>query len=169
MVLHVHYHELLDEIVDELRSIPVGFDLFVTNSSGQPIMVDAGRLPRATNIVVLDVGESRPRHLAARDLVNAGFLRPYQLILKVHTKRSPWRADHDDLPGTGDDWRRRLLEALLGDEANVRAIMHAFATRPDLGLVTAQGSLLGPDFWGDNQTVTADLLAASNSTCGRTT
>ncbi len=41
VVLHVHYHELLDEIVDELRSIPVGFDLFVTNSSGQPIMVDA--------------------------------------------------------------------------------------------------------------------------------
>ena len=78
-----------------------------------------------------------------RPLVNAGLLDPYQLILKVHTKRSDWREDHADLPGTGDAWRDRLLGDLLGDAANVRADPATRSpTTPDLGLVTGDGSLL---------------------------
>ncbi len=158
VIMHVHYTELLDEIVEQLEAIPVPFDLIVTNSSGRPIHVDQDRLAAASNVVVLDVENHGRDILPLVSLVNAGLLRPYQLILKVHTKRSPWRAEHGDLPGTGDAWRQRLLGDLLGDESNVRAIMQAFATRPDLGLVTADGSLLGPAFWGDNQAVTATLL-----------
>jgi lipopolysaccharide biosynthesis protein len=158
VVLHVHYPELVDEIVEQLRSIPVRFDLIVTNSSGQPIGLDRSRLPRASTVVILDVENHGRDILPLVCLVNAGLLNPYQLILKVHTKRSPWRAEHDDLPGTGEAWRGRLLADLLGDESNVRAIMNAFATTPDLGLVTADGSLLGPGFWGDNQPATASLL-----------
>jgi lipopolysaccharide biosynthesis protein len=158
VAMHVHFPELADEVLDSLRAIPVPFDLIVTNSSGTTLTIDPDRVPNACTVVVLDV-ENRGRDiLPLISLVNAGFLDAYHLILKVHTKRSDWRRDHAELPGTGAAWRDRLLGDLLGDAANVRAIIGAFATSPDLGLVTGDGSLLHAEFWGDNQSVAANLL-----------
>jgi lipopolysaccharide biosynthesis protein len=158
VVFHVHYRELVEEVIEQLRTIPVEFDLIVTNSSVEPLDLATATLPRASHVVVLDIENHGRDILPLISLVNAGLLTPYQLILKVHTKLSPWRADHDELPGTGGAWRERLLSDLLGSETNVRSILNGFATRPDLGLVTADGSRLGPEFWGDNQAVTAALL-----------
>lgn len=158
VVLHVHYTELLDEIVDQLAAIPITFDLIVTNSSGRSVEVDRTRLQRAANVVVLDIDNHGRDILPLVSLVNADLLAPYHLVLKVHTKRSPWRSGHTDLPGSGGEWRERLLRELLGSESNVRSILNAFATTPDLGLVTADDSLLGLEFWGDNQAVAMALL-----------
>ena len=158
VVLHVHHRDLVQEIVEQLQAIPVAYDLIVTNSSGEPLTVDETSLSRAANVVVLDVDNHGRDILPLVHLVNAGILRPYHLVLKVHTKKSTWRAEHADLPGSGEDWRRQLLSELLGSEANVRTILEAFASAPDLGLVTSEESLLGPEFWGDNQAVTATLL-----------
>ena len=144
------------------------FDLIVTNSSGSAVTIDPERVPGASAIVVLDV-ENRGRDiLPLVSLVNAGLLDAYHLILKVHTKRSDWREDHADLPGTGAAWRDRLLGDLLGDAANVRAIIDAFATTPDLGLVTGDGSLLHAEFWGDNQSVARTSSVAWSSSCDPT-
>ena len=50
---------------------------------------------RVRNVRVLDV-ENRGRDiLPLVGLVNAGYLDPYHVVLKVHTKRSEWRADHE--------------------------------------------------------------------------
>jgi lipopolysaccharide biosynthesis protein len=149
---------LVDEVVEQHRSIPVDFDLIVTNTSGAPLAIDPATLPRASHIIIFEIENHGRDILPLVSLVNAELLTPYQLILKVHTKRSPWRVGHEDLAGSGDSWRDRLLADLLGSDANVRSILNAFATTPDLGLVTADGSRLGPDFWGDNQAVTAALL-----------
>lgn len=156
-VVHVFYPELLDEILTQLAAIPIPFDLIVTNASRTPVTIDDARLPRASTIVVLDV-ENRGRDLwPLAQLLNAGLLDPYHLILKIHTKRSDWREEHE-LEGTGATWRARLLESLLGNQSNVKAIMSAFASSPGLGLLTADDSVLGPEFWGDNEVVTAHLL-----------
>ena len=158
VVVHVFFPELLEDIVRQLAAIPVTFDLIVTNASGSAIKIDGKRLPRASNVVVLDV-ENRGRDLwPLAQLVNAGLLDPYELVLKVHTKRSVWRDRYADLPGTGAAWRDELLNALLGDGTNVAGILDSFAASPRLGLVTADGSVLGAAFWGDNQAVTAALL-----------
>jgi lipopolysaccharide biosynthesis protein len=158
VVVHVFFPELLDEIVRQLSAIPLAFDLIVTNASGSPIAVDRGRLPKASSVVILDV-ENRGRDLwPLAQVVNGGLLDPYELVLKVHTKRSSWRDRHSQLPGTGASWRDDLLDALLGGGTNVMRILDAFAMSPHLGLVTADGSVLGPEFWGDNQAVTASLL-----------
>jgi lipopolysaccharide biosynthesis protein len=158
VVLHVYYPELLDEIVGQLTAIPVTFDLIVTNASGHAIAIDRGKLPRLSNVVVLDVENHGRDILPLVQVVNAGLLDPYQVILKVHTKRSDWRAGHGGLPGTGTEWRGELLSALLGDVVNVTSILNAFAGSSRLGLVTSDGSVLGAEFWGDNQAVTATLL-----------
>jgi lipopolysaccharide biosynthesis protein len=158
VLLHVYYAELLDEILEHLAAIPVTFDLIVTNASGRPLDIDRTQLPRLASLVVLDV-ENRGRDiLPLAQVVNAGLLNPYSLVLKVHTKRSDWRASHGELAGNGEEWRRELLNSLLGNTTNVSEILSAFATSSRLGLVTADGSVLGREYWGRNQTVTAALL-----------
>ena len=157
VVLHVYYADLLNEILEHLAVIPVSFDLIVTNASGAHLEIDRSRLPRLAGLVVLDVENHGRDILPLVSVVNAGLLDPYPLVLKVHTKRSDWRAGHR-LQGTGAEWRGRLLGSLLGDAGNVERILSAFAMNPNLGIVTADGSLLGPEYWGDNQATTAALL-----------
>ena len=116
-------------------------------------------MPQLRGSVILGV-ENRGRDLwPLAQLVNAGLLDSYDLVVKVHTKRSQWREAHRPLAGTGGSWRSDLLAALLGDvERTCDAILDAFERTPDLGIVTADGSVLGPAFWGRNEPVTASLL-----------
>ena len=157
VVLHVYYPELLPEILEQLASIPVRFDLLVTNACGKTLEIDRGSLPRLAGLVVIEVPNQGRDILPLVSLVNAGLLDPYPVVLKIHTKKSAWRDGHE-LDGTGSEWRARLLGSLLGSDDNVARILSAFAANPDLGLVTADGSLLGPEYWGDNQATTASLL-----------
>ncbi len=157
VVVHVYFRELLDEILDQLSAIPVGFDLIVTNASGASLAIEPGRVKGAVNVAVLDVPNHGRDILPLARVANAGLLDPYDVVLKVHTKKSGWR-DRHSLEGTGAEWRGRLLSSLLGSTEDVSAILNAFAKSPDLGIVTADGSLLGPEYWGDNQSVTASLL-----------
>ena len=166
-VAHVYYPELWEELFGHLEAIPVDFDLIVTNASGTVLAIDPARLPAARHFVILDV-ENRGRDLwPLAQLVNAGLLDGYDLVLKVHTKRSAWRRTHGRLPGTGETWRSELLSALLGDAGNVTAILDAFATAGDLGIVTADDSVLGPEFWGDDEAVAATLLRRLDPEPGR--
>ncbi|MFZ1285849.1 MAG: glycoside hydrolase family 99-like domain-containing protein [Candidatus Phosphoribacter sp.] len=156
-VVHVFFPELLDEIIEHLASIPVAFDILVTNASGAAVSIDPSRLPRARHIRVLNVVNRGRDILPLVALVNAGYLDPYELVVKVHTKRSDWRDDHE-LSGSGGQWRAGLLNSLLGSPEQVTGILDAFAGRPDLGMITGDGSVLGPDYWGDNQVNVATLL-----------
>lgn len=156
VALHAYYPELLPELFDRLRFIPVPYDLYVTNATGGEITLpaDLGQLSGAT---VLDVENQGRDILPLVSLVNAEYLDPYLVVLKVHTKRSQWRDEHD-LAGDGERWRNTLLDGLLGSTEAVAEILSAFAERPDLGLVTADGSVLDAEHWGDNEANTANLL-----------
>lgn len=91
-------------------------------------------------------------------LVNAGLLEPYELILKLHTKKSPWRETHPTLRGTGEEWRDEFLDQLAGSIDGIQKILAAFAADSLLGLVTADGSVRGAEFWGSNLHIARDLM-----------
>lgn len=157
VLVHVFYAELFPELLTELEALPVGFDLIVTNASEHQLHIDESRLPSMRNCAVVEV-ENHGRDIWPMvQVVNAGLLDPYEVVLKLHTKRSEWREQHE-LSGTGEQWRSGLLAALLGGRENVTAILGAFAENPDLGVVTAPGSLLGPEFWGGDLANTRELL-----------
>lgn len=157
VILHVYYAEVLSEILEHLACIPVPFDLVVTNASNAAIAIDTTGLGQAKTVRILGVDNHGRDILPLVQVVNAGLVDGYQLVLKVHTKKSQWRAAHE-LGGTGAEWRNGLLSSLLGSTDNVTAILNGFAASPNLGIVTADGSVLGTEFWGDNQDVTAALL-----------
>ncbi|WP_273654148.1 glycoside hydrolase family 99-like domain-containing protein [Cellulomonas fimi] len=158
VAMHVFYADLVPELLAQLAHVPVEVDLLVTNSSGSPLTVDVSGLSNVRNVAVLDAPNHGRDILPLVSLVNAGLLDPYDLVLKMHTKRSTWRAEHAELGGTGDEWKTSFFEGLLTDAANVSEILGAFAAQRDLGVVTADGSVLGAEFWGGDEPAARELL-----------
>lgn len=146
VVIHSHFPEVLPELLDALDAIPEPFDLLVTTTAPH---VDA-RAAGASSIRVVRV-ENRGRDIFPLiRLVNAGLLDGYELVCKVHTKRSAWRASGGRFAGGGSQWRDVLVGGLLGSRTRVLSIVTAFDSDPTLMMVTAPGQVLGPSYWGAN-------------------
>ena len=158
VVLHVFFVDLVDPILEALTKIPVDFDLIVTNSSGTPLELDVSGLSHVGRVQVFDLNNQGRDILPLMSLVNADVLEPYELVLKVHTKKSAWREDHPDLVGSGAEWRDGFFRDLLGSEDSVRNILSAFATDPALGIVTSTDSIVGSEFWGGDKEIVRSLL-----------
>ena len=147
VVIHCFYADLMPELFDRLRNLPIDFDLFVTNASGADVAVPED-LERMRHSVVVEVENHGRDIFPTVQLVNSGILNPYDLILKLHTKKSPWREEHADLDGSGAAWKDQFLSDLVGSREKVEEILNAFAADPTLGLVPAADSIVGKDFWG---------------------
>ncbi|MST50053.1 glycosyl transferase family 2 [Mobiluncus holmesii] len=162
VVMHVYYPDLAAEIIERLQNLPVDFDLFITDASKSGLTLSrdeiSASLPRLQHLVIVPVENHGRDIYPLIQLVNFGALDPYQLVLKVHTKKSAWREAHTELEGTGAEWKDEFLDALLGSEDEVKRIMSAFGSDPWLGLVTAPGNIVGPEFWGGDKAITAELL-----------
>ncbi|ERG64924.1 hypothetical protein L332_10770 [Agrococcus pavilionensis RW1] len=148
VVLHCHFIDLLDDLVASLAAIGEPFDLYVTNSSGEAIAADRLVVEGARHVEVLTV-ENHGRDIwPLVQVVNAGILDPYDVVLKVHTKKSAWREEHPELAGDGATWRSSLTSALLGSADNVAEIVAAMRADRDIAAVTADGSVVGTEHWG---------------------
>ena len=156
-VIHVYYPDLVHEIVSKLANIPVDLDVIVTNASGSEISDSRFVVGNVRNVVVLEVENHGRDIFPLIQVVNAGLLDPYRLVLKTHTKKSQWREGHGELSGDGESWKDQFLESLLGSEESVEEILSAFSESADLGVVTAPGNILGPEFWGGDKYLTQEL------------
>ncbi|TFD05748.1 glycosyl transferase family 2 [Cryobacterium sandaracinum] len=158
VLLHVYYTDLIDQVLAELQHIPVAFDLIVTNATGKPLSLRTTELDNLSHLTMLDV-ENRGRDILPMvSVINADLLEPYELVLKIHTKKSEWRRDHAELGGDGDAWRDGFITGLLGSRPNVERILSEFAEDPRLGLLTTDGNVLGPAFWGGDRRLARELL-----------
>ncbi|MGO1943988.1 MAG: glycoside hydrolase family 99-like domain-containing protein [Ancrocorticia sp.] len=157
VVIHCFYRDLLDELLDRLSYLPVDFDLFITNASGEAIDVPSD-LPHLGHTVIVDVENHGRDIFPMVQLVNSGVLDPYDLILKLHTKRSPWRDGHEQLGGDGAQWKDQFLHDLVGSPERVRQILNEFAGDSSLGMMTAEGSIVDKEFWGGDQRIATQLM-----------
>jgi lipopolysaccharide biosynthesis protein len=152
VVVHIYYTEVWPELASAICNIPQDFDLFVTLVTGAsdglaPTIRD--RFPNAHVLLVDNHGRDIFPFLA---LIRTGALFNYELICKVHTKRSP----HD---GGGEEWRKSLVDGILGSTELAKRILNAFRLDPDLGLVVATGQIFeGRTYWGINEARSAQLL-----------
>lgn len=128
---HIFHAELAQELIGYLANIPQGFTLYVSTDSEEK-KVDildclSSSLHHAWNFHV-EVTENRGRDLGPMVLCFAGRLQQHELVLHIHTKRSPHNIK---LVG----WRRYLLDAVLGSPDTVKAIISRFQMAGDLGLM----------------------------------
>jgi Rhamnan synthesis protein F len=133
VVLHLYYPELWPEFREALTFIPEPFDLFVTLTRGYSeeaadwIRIDQ---PSAKIISLENRGRDILPFVA---LINSGVLFKYELICKLHTKRSIQQQN-------GDTWRHNLIAGVLSDPNYVPRVLAAFDAEPELGVVVGEGA-----------------------------
>jgi hypothetical protein len=159
VALHLYYPELWPEIAAALAPQRFAFDLFVTLTR-RPDLPAAQAAALEAEIRAAFPGArvwQLPNH--GRDiypflwLLEAGLLAPYRAVCKLHSKRSPHRAD-------GAEWRRALLAGVLGPPEATAARLARFLEDPRAGLWVASGHLhAGDHWWGINRPRAEALLA----------
>jgi lipopolysaccharide biosynthesis protein/glycosyltransferase involved in cell wall biosynthesis len=152
VVLHLYYPELWNEMRRAIERITQPFDLFVTLVEGRSEQVKAQITAAFPNAYVV-VLENRGRDIGPfLLLLQSGVLFRYDLVCKLHTKRSPHRED-------GDAWRHVLIDGVLGTSSQIDQIVTAFRADLDLGMVVADGNIFREyDNWAGNERLLAELL-----------
>jgi lipopolysaccharide biosynthesis protein len=156
--LHVYYTDLVSELAEQLRNIEVPFDLIVTNASGEELDEAALAASGARNLRILPVANHGRDIWPLIQVVNAGYLDGYDIVLKVHTKKSAWREEHATLSGSGDEWKEGFYRDLLGTTENVNEILSTMLTNPQVGVVTSKDSIARADQWGGDLGHVRELL-----------
>lgn len=157
VVVHVPDVVVLDELESRLKAIPVEFDLIVTNASGKAIRRERDGLPNLRNLAVFEVTDQGRDIFALTQVVNAGILDPYDLVLKIQPERPPLvqkAAAH----AHEVDEESPTTDGVLGSVERVTRILESFATDSTLGIVTAPGNIGGPELWGASAGLTGELL-----------
>lgn len=159
-VVHLHYEEVWPDFDSRLGRISLPFALIVTTSKESPELAKRirFRFPDAKIVVCPNRGRDVGPFI---QLLRAGYLDGYDLVCKVHGKRS---VSLGVRAAFGEIWRRSILNDLLGSDALVQAIVNRFAIEPDLGLIGPARFRLPnqyrhtyKDTWGENESLTRDL------------
>jgi lipopolysaccharide biosynthesis protein len=146
VVLHLHYADLWPELRDKILNIPEPFDLFVSvhdDAAEKNAALICGDFPLARVLKFENRGRDILPFVA---MINAGLLQGYDLVCKIHSKKSL------KTPTDGDNWRRASVDGILGSRMLVRNILNAYDEDKHLGLVAADGQLFGSrlNHWAGN-------------------
>lgn len=153
--LHVFYVDLLPEFCKYLDNIPVGFDMYV--SVPETIDVDKQKLHnvlsaiRNVNNIEIRKTPNRGRDIAPLICTFGEILNKYDVILHMHTKKSPHSSNVTK-------WRTHLLDHMLFSEDYVKNLL--VMLRGNIGFVCASDYLcsLAKSGWGENKKIAQDLL-----------
>jgi lipopolysaccharide biosynthesis protein/GT2 family glycosyltransferase/ADP-heptose:LPS heptosyltransferase/tetratricopeptide (TPR) repeat protein len=152
VVLHLFDHTLWTEMRDAISRIQHPFDLFISLTRGHSDHMRALILESFPGAYIFDFDDH------GRDLgtffvfLQSGVLFKYDLVCKLHTKRSPHLSD-------GDAWRQALIAGVLGSPALIDQILDSFSANPDIGIVVAEGQIYrGTDQWTGNKRWLDQLL-----------
>jgi lipopolysaccharide biosynthesis protein len=152
VVAHVHYPELWADIEDRLVRVPEAFDLIVTITQGSAesaIQRIVSRYPRA----IVEIVPNRGRDWAPLvHLANKGLLSGYDVVAKVHTKKSEHRID-------GDGWRLELLDGVFESPEQIARIVALLREDRGVGLVVPTGHVSGTEHWGSDEPI-VEMLAS---------
>ncbi len=154
LVAHVFYPDLFGEILAAHRTLPAHAALIVT--APQERLAEIRSLCPPDIDLRLHAAPNRGRDVAPfMMLLNAGLLDPFDVILKLHTKKSP----HLLLGGLR---RRMLYLSLAGNRSNVARILTHFV-RSNAGLVGMRSLFRSrPSFWMANRDRVTGICARMN-------
>lgn len=130
--LHAFYQDLLPEFVSYFNNIPVPFDLFVSipENISYNHQETVNLLQGITQVQKINIQQTpnRGRDIAPMACTFAQELQNYDILLHLHTKKSPHNAGQDG-------WRPFILEHLLGSTAIVNGIITLLQN--EAGMITS--------------------------------
>ena len=130
VILHLYYVDLWEEMAGYLNNIPKPFDLFVSipEKKRQAIPTILAAYPEAHIYTCPNRGRDVAPFVEIYSAI-AGL--GYHFICKIHTKKSPHLT-------SGKDWRRGMLDGILGSEQQVNDIMELFDHYSEIGMVVPE-------------------------------
>ena len=154
VVVHIHYIDLLDEIIDTINPIKSIKKVFVTISDLKKEKVINSKLKEGLiKPYSIKSGFKRGRDILPFITQFCDEYKKYDLICKIHGKRSPHLGDF------GEKWRKYLFRALLGESYVVEKIEGIFLENSKLGVlmpVPMQGTT--NNTWDNNKAVAKSIL-----------
>ncbi|ACM04349.1 rhamnan synthesis F family protein [Cereibacter sphaeroides] len=151
-IIHVWHLDVLDDLTEALEHLHGSADQFVTLPSSfrqeQRDRVTAA-FPKATIVEVENRGQDIGALFQLMQKVNLG---RYDFICKIHTKKGP------NMP---EEWRRALLDGVLGSKRQVTHIVESFRADPKVMLAGArQLFVYGPAYLEPNADKVAEDYAS---------
>lgn len=150
VAVHAYYLDVFEEIIEHLEQIKQPLKLYISTPLGQAEAVHQ-RLARShLEYRLLEL----PNH--GRDILPFLKMLPlivqdgFELLVKVHTKKSPHRND-------GSQWRKELYAKLLAPDA-VESAISSFIEDKDLGIIGPAGHVVPMNYyWGSNSLAVGKL------------
>jgi len=129
--VHLHYMELIDEIIEQLNFIPFPFHCYISTSNKENIAIIENEFKKCKNAkkVYVERFENRGRDVAPFICQMKNRINEYDYILHIHTKKSLTSDAY------GDDWREYLFNHLLGSTENIYHIFSNFINNKNMGLI----------------------------------
>lgn len=129
LVVHVWHLDVLGELAEAAMNLPDTIDQFVTLPAQfgkfEREQISAA-FPRAQQIIVENVGQDVGALFQLMKQVDLG---RYSFICKIHTKKGP------NMP---NEWRRALLDGVLGSKRQVQHIIDRFRADPQVMMAGAR-------------------------------
>jgi len=155
--LHLYYVDMAEEFCRYLQNIPTTFHLFVSVPPGRGDLEKVSatfalHLPNCS-LVTVRSPVNRGRDVAPFLVEFGEELLKFDLVLHMHSKRSPHSSQHAD-------WRRYLLHYAIGNRSIVNQILTAFCADPRMGLFQPpyHPRVRAQPKWGDNRNAASKLL-----------
>jgi rhamnosyltransferase len=134
VLAHIYYEDMTDEMMGWIGNIPVPYDLVVTTTSDAKKSVIEGALGKyelkSAEVRVLPSNRGRAESafvIGCRDVLTSG---DYDLILKVHSKKSPQNGRN-----LGQLFKHHSVDNLLSSPGYVATILGMFQQQASLGMV----------------------------------
>jgi hypothetical protein len=144
VIFHIFYEDEIPYMVQNLAVINLPFDLYVT--SHKPINESHFTQLSQIRKIKIDYCENKGRDiLPFIRLFQKYNFYGYQIILKVHTKKSYWLTSPTQSSlrfQSGELWKQKLLSDLLGSEKNFIDIFKIFENDHEIGLITSSSSII---------------------------
>jgi lipopolysaccharide biosynthesis protein len=154
VIFHIYYQDEILEVVRNLKFIDAPFDLYVTahNPINESIFAQLEQMQQ----IKVNYFENKGRDILPFILMFQKYnLYKYNLILKIHTKKSHWISTaYTNSLGyfNGQAWSKSLLKDLLGSTRNCFEIFKIFEDKAKIGILASKDStLLLKNAFGENK------------------
>ena len=128
---HIYYEDLIIEMINKINNIPVKYDLFISTNSiktKNQINSHIKQLSNVNNYEIL-IFENKGRDVLPLLLqLNAKVIKKYKYFCHIHTKKTTFT-------NFGDDWRKYLLENLIGSKDIISEILTDYENNDKLGFI----------------------------------
>ena len=144
VVIHAFYLDVFEEILSRINMMGMNLKLFVTTTIGQEKAVEQMLNKAGFKYELLPVKNHGRDVLPFLKIMPSIIAQGFELILKLHTKKSIHRDD-------GKIWRSEVLDCLTSPANTAKALKY-LCENANVGMIGPEGHIVSMNtYWGSNK------------------